>query len=237
MAVASLTLQHPPSSTAGRAALPPAQWKREEPGRLQRSRRCAKSGAGRAPSRRGRTRVSTLGSRACALLCATGSPNEAQASRVAVLRTLLPPRSAENQPQNLEVRSSPDLGRLGDRESGGWGAEEERNRNADPRLWRRKKSGSLSRQVVSSRATRIPWIARLAAGRHAPLSFCILSSGRLLICPWRDFHLQRCRTKQHTRHLPCTSTAPCRRAPLVNPMPSPFRDHGPDWKRRSWRSV
>lgn len=113
MAVASLTLQHPPSSTAGRAAQPPAQWKREEPGRLRRSRRCAKSGAGRAPSRRGRTRVSTLGSRACAPLCATGSPNEAQAIRVAVLRTLLPPKSAENQLQNLEVGSSPDLGRLG----------------------------------------------------------------------------------------------------------------------------
>lgn len=56
--------------------------------------------------------MSTLGSRACAPLCATGSPNEAQASRVAVLRTLLPPKSAENQPRNLEVGSSPDLGRL-----------------------------------------------------------------------------------------------------------------------------
>lgn len=115
VAVASLTLQHPPSSTAGRAAQPPAQWKREEPGRLRRSRRCAKSGAGRAPSRRGRTRVSTLGSRACAPLRATDSPNEAQASRVAVLKTLLPSRSAENKPQNLEVGSSPDLGSLGAR--------------------------------------------------------------------------------------------------------------------------
>lgn len=111
---ASLPLQHPPPLLGAPRSRQLSGGARSPAGSGAaggvRSR-----GAGRARSRRGRTRVSTLSSRACAPLCATGSPNEAQASRVAVLRTLLPLRRAENQPQNLEVEAAPIRGSFGTR--------------------------------------------------------------------------------------------------------------------------
>lgn len=153
---ASLPLQHPPPLLGAPRSRQLSGGARSPAGSGAaggvRSR-----GAGRARSRRGRTRVSTLSSRACAPLCATGSPSEAQASRVPVLRTLLPPRRGENQPQNLEVEAAPIRG------SFGTGAEEKRSQKADPRLRRRKDSGSRCRHVASPKAPRIVWIARCAS--------------------------------------------------------------------------
>lgn len=148
-----------PSSTAGRAAQPPAQWRREEPRRLRRSRRCAKSGCGES-SKQKRENEGEHAEQSCvrsALRHRIAQRSTSQQGRgpedVAATQACREPTTESG------GRSSPDSGQFRDSE----GAEEKRSQNADPRLRRRKDSGSRCRHVASPKAPRIVWIARCAS--------------------------------------------------------------------------
>lgn len=165
-----------PSSSAGRAAQPPAQWRREEPRRLQRSRRCAKSGCGESSKQKRQNE---------------GEHAEQPCVRSALRHRIVQRSTSQQGPGPEDVaatqawrepttesggRSSPDSGQFRD-----WcgGKTKPEGRSQAPEEKGQWITVPARREPQSSQ-NRLDRALRFAAGRHAPLSFRTLPSGRLL---------------------------------------------------------